>query len=440
MGDEGASRAVPEILPAGVALPGAVACARRFSCVSYNVLLPNSQDGWWIYKYYRRQGDFTEWPRRQEMLRSQLLRAAADVICLQEVSELSFSEDFGFLAEHGYAALLHNKKGRMRPATFWRREAFDLVSEQHKDRSLVLALRRPGGEVSETIFVVNSHLSAGPEAARRVRQAHEALETVAKEAKRQQMDPAAVHAVYCGDFNSQGATAVRELLVTGEVLPAFRESGDPTEQGQEGLQLTSKPKRHLLPRFQDAVEATFAAHGRPAPATILVANIDSKMKDAQGALTPALVDALNAAFNQWSSGPGAETMTRPQLDAYLTRINKGLGRGDRWVAPALERFGKDELPREEFLRHYREELEEGKFWSVESDLLDMMGRGMAVPSEGPTQLRFDYIYFSGTLRVTAVQAPLTEEQERRFFGDPWDILPNDWHPSDHLPVAAVFEY
>ena len=33
----------------------------------------------------------------------------------------------------------------------------------------------------------------------------------------------------CGDFNSQGRSAVAELLEAGEVLPGFRESGDPTE-------------------------------------------------------------------------------------------------------------------------------------------------------------------------------------------------------------------
>ena len=44
----------------------------------------------------------------------------SDIVCLQEVSELSFDEDFSFLVAAGYEALMHNKKGRMRPATFWR--------------------------------------------------------------------------------------------------------------------------------------------------------------------------------------------------------------------------------------------------------------------------------------------------------------------------------
>lgn len=43
-----------------------------------------------------------------------------------------------------------------------------------------------------------------------------------------------VHLRFCGDFNSQGLSAVNELLTTAIVNPDFRESGDPTEKGQEG--------------------------------------------------------------------------------------------------------------------------------------------------------------------------------------------------------------
>jgi len=48
----------------------------------------------------------------------------------------------------------------------------------------------------------------------------------------------------------------------------------------------------------------------------------------------------------------------------------------------------------------------------------------------------DYIYFHG-LECTAVQDVLTEDERIRIYND-GDALPNEWHPSDHLPVAAVF--
>ena len=86
------------------------------------------------------------------------------------------------------------------------------------------------------VFLVNLHLSAGANADRRLRQVHEALETVEKEAKKMRLELQTLPVIFAGDFNSQGLTAVRELLTTGAVGPDFRESGDPTERGQEGKQ------------------------------------------------------------------------------------------------------------------------------------------------------------------------------------------------------------
>jgi mRNA deadenylase 3'-5' endonuclease subunit Ccr4 len=104
------------------ALQAVVTPARaRFSVMSYNVLLPNSVDGWWIYKYYQAGTPFevTTWPRRQALLRQQILAADSDVVCLQEVSDKSFDSDFAFMAEAGYASVMLSK-GRMRNATFWK--------------------------------------------------------------------------------------------------------------------------------------------------------------------------------------------------------------------------------------------------------------------------------------------------------------------------------
>ena len=114
-----------------------------------------------------------------------------------------------------------------------------------------------------------------------------------QEIKKLKMNPAHVPIVFCGDFNSQGATAVRELLTTGEVHPEFRESGDPTEIGQEGKQITSKVKKHGLALFQDAAES---GYGRP-PATILAQNIADKMLTSDGTLTPEMQQKLDAAFD-----------------------------------------------------------------------------------------------------------------------------------------------
>jgi len=417
-----------------------------FTCLSYNVLLPNSQDGWWIYKYYRDTGAHCDWPVRQNLLKTQLREASVDIVCLQEVSDLSFGDDFGFLAaELGYEAVMHEKKARMRPATFWKKDAWQLVSASHKDRTLVVALRRKhqterSAADDQTLFIVNAHLSAGPSADRRLRQVQEALDAIVKERKRSGLDasgkPAAV--VFCGDFNSQGSSAVREFLVRGSVGPDFRESGDPTEKGQEGRQVTSKVRSQTVGTFVDAAEEAFA--GNP-PATILAANIDSKMVQPDGSLTTAMLTALETAFRRCSSD--GKVMTKAEVEQWLVAINGQFGRGSeyRFAMAALERNGGEQLSKADFVELYRAEVNEGKFWGVEHDLRVMGNLGMAVPEEGPCQLRFDYIYYGAeSLRLVAVQEPLTAAQHNSVFGPPWEVLPNAWHPSDHLPVAAAFAF
>ncbi|CAK9027471.1 CCR4-Not complex 3'-5'-exoribonuclease subunit Ccr4 (Carbon catabolite repressor protein 4) (Cytoplasmic deadenylase) (Glucose-repressible alcohol dehydrogenase transcriptional effector) [Durusdinium trenchii] len=404
--------------------------------MSYNVLLPNSQDGWWIYKYYRdSRGSHTDWTERQALLRQQILDVGPEVLCLQEVCELSFQEDFGFLREAGYEILMHEKKGRMRPATCWRPH-WQKITAQHKDRSLVVGLQRPGaGLEPTTMFIVNVHLSAGPNADRRLRQVHEALDCVEKEIKKLKMNPAHVPIVFCGDFNSQGATAVRELLTTGEVHPEFRESGDPTEIGQEGKQITSKVKKHGLALFQDAAES---GYGRP-PATILAQNIADKMLTSDGTLTPEMQQKLDAAFD--SCRADHDVLSSDDVERFLLKVNRALGRGSefRFVQKVYEETGRNELCREDFHALYAAELADGKFWGVEHDMRELVGSGLAKPADGPYELRFDYIYFTGaTLKLTGVDQVLSQVQFDHIFGEPYEILPNSWHPSDHLPVIASF--
>jgi len=435
-----APAAAPKILSAGSALapqqPG-----HGFSVMTWNVLLPNSMDGWWIYKYYRNPGPAAEWTARQALMQQQLLAAAADVICLQEVSDQSFDQDFQFLCDAGYAALMHEKKGRMRPATFWRRDGWESLGAVHKDRTLVVVLKRLiGPDAGKVVFLVNGHLSAGPSADRRLRQIEDALSAVSKEAKRLSLDKQPIPTICCGDFNSQGISGVREILVNGQVTPDFREGGDPTERGQDGKVITSKTKKQTIGRFQDALEAAFGVDC--VPATILVSNIDGKMLQADGAAQPALLAAVDKAFSSLCS-EGRSVMLMPDVERFLLKVNHVFGRGSeyRFAMAAMEKRGVEEFHLEDFRALYLAELHEGKFWGVEHDLQVLNGAGMAVPSEGPCQLRFDYVYFSeASFQLVAVQEPLTEAQKKMVWGEPYEVFPNAWHPSDHLPVAATFAF
>lgn len=113
--------------------------------------------------------------------------ADADVVCLQEVSPLSFDSDFAFMDELGYDGKEMFKKGRFRPATFWKSSRCELVSPPvHKDRTLLTAFRVRacyGGDGGSNIsqngnwFVLNCHLQAGNQAPRRVRQINEGVKS-----------------------------------------------------------------------------------------------------------------------------------------------------------------------------------------------------------------------------------------------------------------------
>ena len=88
-------------------------------------------------------------------------------------------------------------------------------------------------------------------------------------------------------------------------------------------------------------------------------------------------------------------------------------------------------------------IAEGKFWYVEHDVTKLgvwpRQAGGAAPAE-PFEATFDYIFYSDSrLELRAVRETLTAEQRERIYGK-GERLPCAWHMSDHLPVAACFEF
>ena len=165
------------------------------------------------------------------------------------------------------------------------------------------------------------------------------------------------------------------------------------------------------------------------------------MVDANGAPTAALVAALDEAFDSLSSD--GHTLTDGEQEAWLVAINGVVGRGSEYRAAVARRAAHDggPLTRSDFQQIYAEEAAMGKFWGVEHDLRVLRGgRGMRRPLEPPFTARFDYIYFtSATLRLAAVQEALPPERMRALLAGR-EILPNAWHASDHLPVAAALAF
>lgn len=411
---------------------------RSLSVLTYNILHPNpsggSDGGWWVYKYYSPSTprEAREWPHRSALIREQLLRAMADIVCLQETTEESFASTFGCLAEVGYDHVLH-RKGDLRCATFWRASRFSLALEpQHKDRTLLTTLRsvQPHARV---VHVINAHLKAGREPARRLRQAFDILEQTQKETKKLGQPVASTPIVFCGDFNSAPeGSGVQKLLRDGLIEPEFREAGYP-EVG-----LTSKPRSQPFGRFDDAYELAYGAGG--CPASLVLPDHYSYFFDVeQHALRPEIVQAISAMFSRFSGG--RDEMDRAGVDAWITAINRQAGRGYEWkqACRCFERVGAETLTREAFLEIYACALHEGHIWSVFHDfyVCDVLP---PVSTPRIFQGRFDQIQLTRqSLSLRAVRAALTEAQQRAVL-ELGETLPNTWHPSDHLPLGAILDW
>lgn len=274
---DAASTTVP-ILPAREPLPSFIGeDSDQFSLLSWNILLPNSQDNWWCHKQYSSNVDMDkrQWKHRQSLIKERLLRSAADLVCIQEADGDTFEADFAFMKDHGYDHVLH-KKFRFRCATFFKRDKFMLDQASHKDRTLVTSLRCTATD--RVLHLVNCHLSGGAAPERRLRQVHDGLQQIQKyinnleldlEKKEKFKNPSpkliakaekaldeyqSAGVVVTGDFNSDGNTAVRKLLVEGVVEPEWREPQYPK------LVLTSKRRDHSFGCFVDAAELAYGSN------------------------------------------------------------------------------------------------------------------------------------------------------------------------------------
>ena len=132
------------------------------------------------------QEEVSTWEYRKSLLKERIKLVNADVVCLQEVSPLSFDKDFAFMSEDlGYDGVELFKKGRFRPATFYKKSRIKLSTDpMHKDRTLLTSfvLDAEEGEDKTSWHVLNCHLQAGKNGGRRVRQLLEGVSTAYKTA------------------------------------------------------------------------------------------------------------------------------------------------------------------------------------------------------------------------------------------------------------------
>lgn len=95
------------------------------------------------------------------------------------------------MAELGYDGKEMYKKGRFRPATFWKTSQCELAAPPvHKDRTLLTSFRLLHKSDSESSaqarnwYVLNCHLQAGKQAKRRLQQINEGVRAVVTLAKK----------------------------------------------------------------------------------------------------------------------------------------------------------------------------------------------------------------------------------------------------------------
>lgn len=422
----------PRILAADAPLADAQD-PESFSLMTWNVLLPNSFRGWWVYKFYEPDvpRECSAWPHRQVLIARQFAAAQADVVCVQEAIPESFDADFAFAAEHGYDRVLH-AKGDLRCATFWRRSRFEPAdAPKHADRTLVTPLREVAGE-RRTVHVVNVHLKAGGDAARRLRQTEDALEVVHKWLRARGRPSLRAAVVVAGDFNaSPDGSAVCELLARGAVAPAFREPGLPD------VALTTRERTQPFGRFEDAYSL---ALGDAAPPTMRIPVRDEFFGDqATGGLSRDAESAMRALFRRFAGS--ADVLDRAGVERWISAVNGQPGRGSEWdkAMAVFAAKGHEALGEDDMVALYTAELAEGKPWGVIHDL-HATGVLPVLPPHRVWAERVDRVHYTTeSLALAAVRDPLTAAQwatlkERN------ETLPNAWHPSDHLPVAAVLRW
>lgn len=425
------------------------------SVLSYNVLLPNSQDGWWNYKMYHDHSanldEISSWEYRKRLLKDRIQLMNPDIVCMQEVSPISFEDDFAFMKEElGYDANEMFKRGRFRPATFWKSSKCSLVCPPvHKDRTLLTAftlnLEESHPEYNKVWHVLNCHLQAGPEGKRRLRQIDEGVKACVNLSKKlKEKDPNNPLLIVCGDFNGGSESGAVQYLETGCVGPSFVEDGDT---------ITSKDKK--CPLDQPLIDVTRIVD-RPAPPTLVVAELISQMVKAgesayeEPTLSNDMVSRLTKIYANYamksdesSLGLDGKVMDVKDVERWLLDINKQVGRGSEFRTAAKEMGYVEQETNENgekpkitlpmdgiltltgFLNVYQSELRAGKFWGISYDLKVM---GEPLPDIGIFEARYDRMYCSSKLNVAAILDTLSSIP-----------CPNEIEPSDHLPVAATFQ-
>jgi len=395
----------------------------QISLLSYNILLPNNKEGWWIPKCYSQEtpNQFREWPARKKKIESILLSSKADIICIQEAAEVTFHEDFEALFEDGYRGILHKKNNLFRCATFYKHPQLTLLDTRHRFRSLVHLFQWE----KTYLGVINVHLSGGPHPKIRCVQIHEALDHLKKMCVQHRIDTTALAVVIMGDFNcNPESNPLGSFLSSGELKPTDR---DPNFRDTE---LTKKGKKHSFPDLFNVYQKCFhhppsTLYGAPLIDHFCIPHTTKEMMKARKSgtlfslLKPETIDKILVLYSCYSKN---NAMNREEVENWIVHINGGL-RGEEWKAVQKQ---TQPISKSQFINIYVQNLEKGLWWTLASDL-HQNAISLPTTSAPMHQDILDHIYIRG-LKVISI---------RTIDVDVGMGLPNQHHPSDHLPIACV---
>jgi hypothetical protein len=275
--------------------------------------------------------------------------------------------------------------------------------------------------------------------------------------------------IVCGDLNGGDESGAIRMLEDGFVDETFREDGDVVTSSRKALPL-DRPLRDVAAMVERTDAVADNGERVPPPATLVVPELISLLvqDDGKGGtayenpkLSKDVKERLGRIFRRFAteeasgrSGLTRNVMCAADVEKWLLTINRALGRGSEFRAAARrmgQKEGKTKIERkssggsdsdndrddkppqlpaggvlslQDFVDIYEEELRAGKFWGIAHDLAVL---DEALPNAGVFESRYDRIYCSSAIRPVAVMDFVCKE-----------TCPNQYEPSDHLPVAASF--
>ena len=272
-----------------------------------------------------------------------------------------------------------------------------------------------------------------------MKQIYDVLQQVRKEANRLQHDLTQASVVVCGDFNTfSSQSGIRQLLTQEALHSEFRDPLYPD------LSLTTKTKRNPCGPFADVYQQASSLLKTPL-STLLAPDIKPYLITDDGQPTPLFSNGVQCIFDRFIESDSF--FAQQAIDRWIHYVNCEMHRGSEYRKAIKQLTAKREhsgdaeigLSVDELQAIYLSELTEGKWWGVYHDLALCDERVPAI-KDAPFEAYIDRIYFNtSALKPLKVRALLTDEQATRVYQN-GESLPNAWHPSDHLPLAALFQF